>query len=151
MLAQNLLPTAPIAVGPKRVNAVEATSSSEWDGRRLPDNWTLPESWQNWALHNRQWTSERVRQVAEVFHLYWRSKPGAHGISDDWEARWRLWVMRENDARVHTPRRPQAAWWQSQASLDQKAAELGISRALPGEQLAHYRDRIQRSIEHRGH
>jgi len=151
-LALNLLAEKPKAITPlKPVKTAETAASAAWNGQRPPENWSLPQSWHTWALHHRQWTPERVQQVAEVFYLYWRSKPDSHGVSDDWEARWRLWVMRENDARVHAPRRPQAAWWHTQASLDQKAAELGISRALPGEQLAHYRDRIQRSIEHREH
>jgi len=134
---------------PAIVGETSTTSDCPWNGSRLPETWQLPEHWQVWALQNRPgWDRAKVDRVASVFHAYCRGQTGAKATSDDWEGRWRLWVLRENDALVHRSRRvDDERWWRNEASMQAKALQLGIHSALPGERLEHFKDRIQRHLD----
>lgn len=74
-------------------------------GHRLPDDWTLPDDWQAWALTDQPtWTDEHCQRVAASFADYWRSKPGVGGRKTDWLATWRNWCRREGPLKGGAPR-----------------------------------------------
>jgi hypothetical protein len=62
-------------------------------GSRLPPDWTLPLSWQQWAELQRP--DLDIPHVAETFRDHWIAKPGKDGRKADWQATWRNWVRRE--------------------------------------------------------
>ena len=60
---------------------------------QLPDDWTLPDDWREWAQSERPaWPPEHVLRVSLLFRDYWRGKGEARA---DWFATWRNWVRRE--------------------------------------------------------
>lgn len=63
------------------------------NGTRLPEDWTLPAEWRNWALAARPDLDPDA--AAEVFADHWRAQPGAKGRKADWLATWRNWVRNE--------------------------------------------------------
>lgn len=66
-------------------------------GSRLPDGWTLPQPWADWALSERSDMTELdVRREAACFADYWHGKAGADARKADWEATWRNWIRRAN-------------------------------------------------------
>lgn len=64
------------------------TSKKRKNGTRLPEDWTLPHEWRQWArVTFPQSTDERVSFLADEFRDYWISAP--RGTKLDWEATWR--------------------------------------------------------------
>jgi hypothetical protein len=59
-------------------------------GSRLPSDWTLPETWREWAERER--SDLDVDKVADGFRDFWVSKPGKDGRKSDWQATWRNWI-----------------------------------------------------------
>ena len=73
---------------------------------RLPEDWTLPDDWLDWALTERPEFSEAdMRKVGEGFRDYWCSAAGKGATKVDWLATWRNWVRKES-APSATPRKP---------------------------------------------
>ena len=63
---------------------------------RLAEDWSLPESWAEWAMQEQPtWDEAHCRSIAERFRDYWIAKPGKDGRKADWLATWRNWVRRE--------------------------------------------------------
>ncbi len=62
-------------------------------GTRLPEDWTLPQSWKNWALAQRP--DLDPDRIAEEFRDFWISKTGQNATKLNWEATWRNWVRRQ--------------------------------------------------------
>jgi uncharacterized protein YdaU (DUF1376 family) len=71
---------------------------------RLPDDWTLPEEWQAWALEE-GWPAERVVFEAERFRDYWHAAGGQNARKRDWFATWRNWMRREPKNNDRTDRK----------------------------------------------
>ena len=65
-------------------------------GTRLPTDWFLPVSWEEWARKERP--DLFVEKTAESFKDYWISKPGAGGVKLNWEATWRNWVRSQKQS-----------------------------------------------------
>lgn len=63
-------------------------------GTRLPENWTLPKSWGEWAMTNLGLQRNQILLEAESFADYWQSLPGAKAVKLDWEKTWRNWIRR---------------------------------------------------------
>lgn len=63
-------------------------------GTRLPEGWTLPPHWQDFA--EAEGHPDPQREAAK-FANYWRSLPGQRGVKLDWYATWKNWVMRSMD------------------------------------------------------
>lgn len=63
-------------------------------GTRLPENWVLPKTWEDWALSEKpNWTIDDVRRVSDDFKDHWLSNANqAKGKKADWLATWRKWV-----------------------------------------------------------
>ncbi|SAI73158.1 Uncharacterized protein conserved in bacteria [Bordetella ansorpii] len=121
-------------------------------GTRLPDQWTLPGDWREWARRVRpRWSMSRIEAMATTFHAYWRSKPGAAGYSADWFASWRLWVLREAPDRTDESSRgarPIQTTQSRQAWLLAQARAAGIE-AAPGESTEAYLARAHIELERR--
>jgi uncharacterized protein YdaU (DUF1376 family) len=60
-------------------------------GTRLPDDWTLPADWADWASRDRGWPPDAIQSEADLFRDYWCAKPGRDGTKTDWLATWRNW------------------------------------------------------------
>lgn len=61
-------------------------------GTRLPNDWSLPKAWGDWALTEfPAWTPEVVRLEADKFADHWRAKAGKDASKTDWQATWRNW------------------------------------------------------------
>ena len=61
-------------------------------GARLPQDWSLPKSWGEWALSEFQnLTADAVRIEAEKFRDFWTAKAGKDAAKMDWQATWRNW------------------------------------------------------------
>ncbi|MFJ2456434.1 DUF1376 domain-containing protein [Pseudomonas protegens] len=65
-------------------------------GSRLPEDWSLPGDWLDWALTKRpEFTAADVQAVADEFADHWRAKSGKDAAKADWLATWRNWVRRQ--------------------------------------------------------
>lgn len=61
--------------------------------RRLPDDWTLPKDWGDWAV-SKGWPEGIIREQAERFRDYWHAEGGQRARKVDWRATWRNWMRR---------------------------------------------------------
>jgi len=73
----------------------EAKASTKKRGTRLPENWTLPKAYGEWALEN-GWAESVVREQADRFHDYWIGKAGSSAAKLDWLATWRNWMRQSS-------------------------------------------------------
>lgn len=66
-------------------------------GTRLPADCLLPPDWFEFCKQERP--DLVPRQVFDEFRDYWIAQPGQKGVKTDWNATWRNWVRRQNQAR----------------------------------------------------
>lgn len=59
-------------------------------GSRLPADWTLPDTWRQWASDKRP--DLDVQAEADGFADYWHGVAGAKARKADWQATWRNWI-----------------------------------------------------------
>lgn len=67
---------------------------------RLPENWTLPDSWATWALENGL-PRDRLESTETRFRNYWLSTSGRHAAKLDWQRTWQNWILSDLD-RIET-------------------------------------------------
>ena len=67
-------------------------------GSRLPADCLLPVEWHAFCKQERP--DLLPRQVFDEFKDYWIAQPGQKGVKTDWDATWRNWVRRQNQART---------------------------------------------------
>lgn len=67
-------------------------------GTRLPADCILPVDWADFCKQERP--DLVPRQVFDEFKDYWIAQPGQKGVKTDWDATWRNWVRRQNQART---------------------------------------------------
>ena len=82
-----------------------AIKSEQANGTRLPDDWTLPAEWAEWAKGERP--DLNPTDTAARFADHWHAKPGKDGRKLDWLATWRNWVRGER-AGTAKPAAPSA-------------------------------------------
>ncbi len=70
-------------------------------GARLPDDWSLPDEWADWAKVERP--DLNPAEVAARFADHWHAKPGKDGRKLDWLATWRNWVRGERAGPAKAP------------------------------------------------
>ncbi len=58
---------------------------------RLPQDWTLPKSWGDWAVSELGMQPAAVRTEAAKFADHWHAKAGRDAAKLDWLATWRNW------------------------------------------------------------
>ncbi|MGP1666528.1 MAG: hypothetical protein ACTS5I_11580 [Rhodanobacter sp.] len=62
------------------------------NGSRLPEDWTLPDDWRQWARINFVAVSpETVQFEADKFSAYWRAKAGKQATKLNWRLTWENW------------------------------------------------------------
>jgi len=77
----------------KALGAADATPTKKPpSGSRLPDDWTLPTDWLEWAVSVQGWTAPAANDQAARFADYWHGIPGAKGRKANWQATWRNWI-----------------------------------------------------------
>ena len=77
-------------------------------GTRLPEDWTLPEPWRQWATETRP--DLDAETVADSFRDFWVAKPGKDGRKADWLATWRNWVRNQKTASAFAQRSVSSAF-----------------------------------------
>lgn len=83
----------------KSNNAMPKPAKQETQrGTRLDANFVIPFEWLNWAISERGWTMDEVKQEAVSFVDYWAGVSGAKGVKADWQATWRNSVRRSHRA-----------------------------------------------------
>ena len=80
----------------------EPIGSSKKRPSRLPESWTLPKPWGDWAI-SQGMPEFNVRREADRFRDYWLSKP-KDAAKLDWQATWRNWVRKWLDDQPQMPR-----------------------------------------------
>lgn len=68
-------------------------------GSRLPPDWTLPDSWREWAVSERP--DLDILRESRMFIDFWHGMAGAKARKADWLATWRGWIR-----RAHTTGKP---------------------------------------------
>lgn len=63
-------------------------------GSRLPDGWSLPDDWRDWAVKVHHLEPQKAVRLSLAFRDYWYAKPGKEGRKADWQATWRNWVRK---------------------------------------------------------
>ena len=61
-------------------------------GTRLPNDFTVPRAWLDWAMAEKVWSWVDAKGEAAAFCDYWQAKSGAAAVKLDWEKTWRNWV-----------------------------------------------------------
>lgn len=80
-------------------------------GTRLPEGFTVPDDWIQWAEHEaKHLTKTGIAREALTFVDFWIAKPGKDGVKLDWQATWRNWIRRADKEPGRNPQhRLQAA------------------------------------------
>jgi hypothetical protein len=119
-------------------------------GKRLPDDWRLPNAWGQWAMTACGMSRDDVIATADMFADYWHAKPGASACKLDWLATWRVWCRRERKGRSNAgaphanAKRERADLWSlDHTALNAMGRELGIGEARIGESTQAFIARIQ--------
>ena len=141
-----------------RVLTLKPRAKNRTRGARLPDEWTLPDEWAAWAMHECGFPPAQLIRIADDFGDYWHAKAGANACKRDWAATWRVWCRKECDRarQTHGPPRnfPSRKGVPLQSlddgALNALARELGIAEARPGESMQTYIGRIQAAQKARG-
>lgn len=60
-------------------------------GTRLPNDWTVPDEWIEWAGNEKHWHPSDAREEAEIFANFWQAKSGAQATKLDWRKTWINW------------------------------------------------------------
>ena len=81
---------------PEPYSKKEEPNGSSKKGSRLPEDWTLPSEWRDWATAEGM-DELSVHREAERFRDYWLSAPSSKGVKSDWQATWRNWVRKAID------------------------------------------------------
>jgi biotin operon repressor len=68
--------------------------SNSSKGSRLADDWTLPDDWRRWAVHELGAETRTVDWEADKFHDYWLGVSGQRGIKRSWQTTWRNWMRK---------------------------------------------------------
>ena len=94
-------PPAPPRAAPAPDHPRPSKTHSQDRGTRLPDDWTLPKDWRQWAEAERP--DLNIIKVSACFADYWQSAPGAKGRKTNWLATWRNWVRNESKPAMKKP------------------------------------------------
>lgn len=81
-------PPAPTSAPP----APSAAKAAPARGTRLPEDWTLPKAWGEWAQQAYpHWDADTVRLIAAKFGNHWKAATGKGATKLDWLATWQNW------------------------------------------------------------
>lgn len=86
---------APASPEPKS-NVVSMTPAkskgSAGRGSRLPEDWTMPPDWGNWAMSKGMKKAQIVKE-AEKFKNFWLAKSGKDAAKIRWDLTWQNWII----------------------------------------------------------
>ena len=121
-------PRAPITINEPSIepslNRHVVANAKKSKGTRISDDWVLSKKLGEWAHAEKpHWSIDKIRSEAEAFKDYWLSVAGARGIKQDWDATWRNWVRRSNDAPMVGQAGGGYMAVNKQAALEQRNAE----------------------------
>lgn len=63
---------------------------------RLPNDWTCPPEWIEWATDLRMWHPNDASAEADIFANYWQARAGQAAAKLDWFKTWQNWVRRSD-------------------------------------------------------
>lgn len=129
----------PAPTTPARGNGSATTPATR--GTRLPANWQPNDEGAALAT---ELGVDAIEQI-QVFRDYWIAQPGTRGVKLDWEATWRNWIRRDAKAPNNARRTQGPPWWSSNAGIEAKGKELGMT-ARGGESWVDYKARIEARI-----
>ncbi len=69
----------------------EGRAKVEHRASRLPECWTPPVDWIDWAIDLKHWRPEEAQEEAEMFACYWQAKSGPTATKLDWKKTWQNW------------------------------------------------------------
>jgi len=61
--------------------------------QRLPDDFTVPDEWIEWAMTKRGWSRAGAVEEGECFCRYWQAKGGSDASKRSWRKTWENWVV----------------------------------------------------------
>lgn len=70
----------------------KASRTETTKGTRLPDDWTIPEEWLDWASKEKRWHPADARAESDIFANYWQARSGTGAAKLDWRKVWMNWV-----------------------------------------------------------
>jgi uncharacterized protein YdaU (DUF1376 family) len=89
MLTNNQYPITNIRFNPHSPLKRGRRGRKKLPSTRLPDDWSLPEEWREWARAERRLTDFQIDRLAEQFHRYWTGPDAKNGgYKKDWKATW---------------------------------------------------------------
>lgn len=100
----------------------EGRAKIERRAMRLPDDFTAPDSWIEWAVSKRMWAPDDAREEAEIFANYWQARSGAQAAKLNWEKTWQNWVR--NSRRPDGTYQPSVARLAYDPERQQRLADL---------------------------
>ena len=86
--------------GPNEKLPTDKQKAKSDRGTRLPESWSLPDDWREYAKTNRGWSNAEVSVCAEMFADYWIGATGAKATKRDWKRTWRNWVRQQNQKTI---------------------------------------------------
>ena len=125
-------------------------------GTRLPENWTLPDEWLQWAIDQNLAPLSNLKLEGDRFRDYWWAKAGKDATKRDWFATWRNWTRRAVEiTKQHSPTastvdepspRALAQWRQAKAKADEKQQDASSTGQLRSQQTPAQRRAFERKI-----
>lgn len=79
-------------------------------GTRLPDDWTLPDDWAEFAS-SLGLTRLDVEREAAKFADFWHAKAGRDAAKLDWAGTWRNWARRAAESKLTVVSQPMGYGW----------------------------------------
>jgi hypothetical protein len=129
---------------------------------RLPDDFTVPDDWKDWARQTRGWAVADIETEAANFTDYWQAR-GSGAAKRDWRKTWQTWVRNSkrpdgshrNDRKAG-PEEVREAQLRAADTYDRigrsdEAAEIRrrFSTGPPGQQIGNAATSVMRGIEAR--
>lgn len=120
--------SAPVAPAPPAPTPpAPAADAPDKKGCRLPEDWTLPKAWGEWALAKYpHWEADTVRGIGSQFRNHWVAKTGKDATKRDWLATWQNWCDSAITQGQHPPPKAHAS---KQTSLEARNAAV-VAKAL---------------------
>lgn len=87
---------------------------------RLPNDWTCPSDWIEWAVNLRQWHPADAEAESEIFANYWQAKAGKDACKLDWRKTWQNWVR--NSRRPNGDYRPLPETFSNREHMERTAS-----------------------------
>lgn len=88
-----------------RPKKVSATVKRDKQGTRLPEDWSLPDDWREWAI-KLGLREHEVRREGIQFKNYWLNCADPKGRKLVWKLTWQTWCRRQLERLGRVPNEP---------------------------------------------